>query len=141
MGKITALDFGLKRTGIAITDDLQMIASPLTTVDSRELMAFLKVLVLKEKVEKIVLGEPKRLNNQDTHITENVRLLKKALETEFPQTEVVLMDERFTSRMAMQAMLAGGMKKKQRQEKGNVDMISAAILLQGYLELRANQQL
>ena len=141
MGKITALDFGLKRTGIAITDDLQMIASPLTTVDSRELMAFLKVLVLKEKVEKIVLGEPKRLNNQHTHITENVRLLKKALETEFPQIEVVLMDERFTSRMAMQAMLAGGMKKKQRQEKGNVDMISAAILLQGYLELRANQQL
>ncbi|MEY3438594.1 MAG: hypothetical protein RL265_1179, partial [Bacteroidota bacterium] len=108
MGRIVALDFGLKRTGIAMTDELQIIASPLTTVDSAELMVFLKDLVLKNQVDTIVLGEPKRLNNEDTHITQNVYLLKEALEKEFPLQKIELVDERFTSKMAMQSMIDGG---------------------------------
>lgn len=136
MGRIVSLDFGLKRTGIAITDEMNIIASPLTTVDSKELMAFLIDLVLKQDIGTIVLGDPKRMNNEDTHITENVRLLKSALEKQFPQLLIVLIDERFTSKMASQAMIQGGMKKKQRQEKGTIDMISAAIILQSYLEQR-----
>jgi putative Holliday junction resolvase len=133
MNRILAIDFGLKRTGIAITDEANIIASPLTTVDSKDLMTFLKETVVKSKVGTIVLGEPKRLNNEDSHITENVRMLKTVLEKEFPAQKIVLMDERFTSKMAFQSMIDSGMKKKQRQEKGTVDMISAAIILQSYL--------
>jgi putative Holliday junction resolvase len=136
MGKITALDFGLKRTGIALTDDLQIIASPLTTVDSRELISFLKVLVVKEKIELIVMGDPKRMDSSDTHISENVRMLKQVLEKEFPMIPVHMVDERFTSKMASRSMVEMGMKKKKREEKGNVDMISAAIILQSYLDSR-----
>lgn len=134
MNRILAIDFGLKRTGIAITDEANIIASPLTTVDSKDLMTFLKETIAKSKVGTIVLGEPKRLNNEDSHITENVRMLKTVLEKEFPSQKIVLMDERFTSKMAFQSMIDSGMKKKQRQEKGTVDMISAAIILQSYME-------
>ena len=133
MGRIVAIDFGLKRTGLAITDEMNIIASPLTTVESKDLMTFLKELTLKNTIDTIVLGEPKRLNNEDTHITENVRILKTVLEKEFPTMKVVMIDERFTSKMAFQSMIDSGMKKKQRQEKGTVDMISAAIILQSYL--------
>ena len=138
MGKAIAIDFGLKRSGIAITDDLQLFAFPHETVDSQGLMVYLEVLVPKESVDTIVLGEPKRMDNSDTHITENVRLLHEALVAKFPELKVVLMDERFTSKMAVQAMIAGGMKKKDRQVKGNIDKISAAIVLQSYLS--ANNQ-
>lgn len=134
MGRIVAIDFGLKRTGIAMTDELKIIASPLTTVDSKELMNFLKDLVLKNAIETIVLGEPKRLNDEDTHITQNVYLLKEALLKEFPLIKIELIDERFTSKMAMQSMIESGMKKKKRQEKGTIDMISAAIILQSFME-------
>jgi putative Holliday junction resolvase len=133
MGKIVAIDFGLKRTGIAITDASNIIASPLTTVDSVNLMGYLITLVEKEKVATIVIGDPKRLNNEATHITENVYLLKEALEKQFSILKIVLIDERFTSKMAFQSMLDNGMKKKQRQEKGMIDQISAAIILQSYL--------
>lgn len=133
MGKIVAIDFGLKRTGIAITDASNIIASPLTTVDSVNLMSYLIALVEKEKVASIVIGDPKRLNNEATHITENVYLLKEVLEKQFPSLKIVLVDERFTSKMAFQSMLDNGMKKKQRQEKGMIDQISAAIILQSYL--------
>lgn len=136
MGKIAALDFGLKRTGIALTDDLQIIASPLTTVDSAQLIPFLKTLVVKEKVELIVLGEPKRMDSSDTHITENVRMLRDVLIKEFPMIPVHMIDERFTSKMASRSMVDMGMKKKKREEKGSVDMISAAIILQSYLDSR-----
>ena len=138
MGKAIAIDFGLKRSGIAITDDLQLFAFPHETVDSQGLMVYLEVLVPKESVDTIVLGEPKRMDNSDTHITGNVRLLHEALVAKFPELNVVLMDERFTSKMAVQAMIAGGMKKKDRQVKGNIDKISAAIVLQSYLS--ANNQ-
>lgn len=134
MGKIVAIDFGLKRTGLAITDELKIIAAPLTTVESNELMAFLRSLVQKDKIEAIVLGEPKRMNNEDTHISENVRLLREALVKEFPGQKIEMVDERFTSKMAAQSMVVSGMSKKKRQEKGTVDMISATIILQSYLD-------
>lgn len=133
MGKFLAIDFGLKRTGLAITDENNIIASGLDTIDSVKLMDVLIQLIPKEKVSRIVLGEPKRMNGEDSHITQNVYLLKEALEKQFPIVEVVLMDERFTSKMAFQTMIDGGLKKKQRQEKGLIDKISATIILQSYL--------
>ena len=126
-------EFAQSAAYLAITDEMNIIASPLTTVDSKDLMTFLKELTLKNSIDTLVLGEPKRLNNEDTHITENVRMLKTALEKEFPAMKVVMIDERFTSKIAFQSMIDSGMKKKQRQEKGTVDMISAAIILQSYL--------
>lgn len=134
MGKILAIDFGLKRTGIAITDENKIIASGLTTVDSRELMKFLIQLSTKEQIETIVVGEPKRLNNEPSHITANVHLLKEALEKQFPLIPIVLIDERFTSKMAFQSMIDNGMTKKQRQNKGLIDEISATIILQSFME-------
>ncbi len=134
MGKLLAIDFGLKRTGLAITDENKIIASGLTTVDSRDLMTFLVSLNQKEKLETIVLGEPKRLNNEPSHITANVHLLKEALEKQFPLIPVVLIDERFTSKMAFQSMIDNGMSKKQRSNKGLIDEISATIILQSYMQ-------
>jgi len=134
MGKYLAIDFGLKRTGLALTDENNIIASGLDTVDSVKLMDYLIALVSKEKITRIILGEPKRLNGEDSHVTQNVYLLKEALEKQFPTLEIVLIDERFTSKMAFQAMIDGGLKKKQRQEKGLIDKISATIILQSYLE-------
>lgn len=133
MGRKIALDFGLKRTGIAISDEANIIASGLTTVDSKELMSFLEKLIPEKKIDTIVLGLPKKLNNEDGHITENVRLLKTALEKKFPLCQIVLLDERFTSKMAFQTMIDSGLKKKDRQNKGLVDEISATILLQDYM--------
>jgi len=134
MGKYLAIDFGLKRTGLAITDESNIIASGLDTVDSSQLMDKLIALIPKEKVERIILGEPKQLNGEDAHITQNVYLLKEAIEKQFPNQKVILVDERFTSKMAFQTMIDGGLKKKQRQNKGLIDKISATIILQSYLE-------
>lgn len=134
MGKILAIDFGLKRTGIAITDENKIIASGLTTVDSKELMNFLIQICTKEIIETIVLGEPKRLNNEPSHITSNVHLLKEALEKQFTLIPIVLIDERFTSKMAFQSMIDNGMSKKQRKNKGLIDEISATIILQSYMQ-------
>lgn len=134
MGKLVAIDFGLKRTGIAITDENQIIASGLKTVDSKDLMTFLKELVVKDKIEAIVVGLPKRLNNEPTHITENVLLLKEALEKQFTTIQIHLLDERFTSKMAFQTMIDSGLSKKQRQNKGLIDEISATIILQSFME-------
>ncbi len=133
-GKILALDFGLKRTGVAMTDDLCMIASPLDTIDSSRLNGFLSAIVLKEKVHTIVIGEPKRLDGSDSHVTQNVYLLKEALEKQFPDLTICLYDERFTSKMASMAIISGGLKKEKRKDKGLIDKVSAAILLQSYLE-------
>lgn len=136
MGRIVALDFGLKRTGIAITDELNIIASPLTTIASDKLIPYLKELCTQSHIDVVVLGEPKRLNNQDSHITANVRLLNGILATEFPNQKVVLYDERFTSKMASHSLFESGMGKKKRQDKGLVDMVSATIILQSYLAQR-----
>lgn len=139
MGKILGIDFGLKRTGLALTDELCIIASGLDTIDSPGLMEYLKRLVPQEKIETIVLGEPKQLDGSDTHISENVRLFRAALVAQFPQVNVVLFDERFTSKMAFQSMIDGGVKKKQRQQKGLIDKVSATILLQSYLQERSSR--
>ena len=133
MGRILAIDFGLKRSGLAITDELRIIATPLDTVDSRELMDVLVRLVAKDNIDVIVLGEPKRMDGSDSHVTQNVYLLKEALEKQFPAVKIDLHDERFTSKMALEAMIQGGMKKKDRQQKGMIDKVSAAIILQEYI--------
>lgn len=128
-----AIDFGLKRTGLAITDELNMFAFGLDTVESINLMNELKRLVMSEHVSHFVLGLPKRLNNEDAHVTQNVLLLKEALDKEFPTIQVVLLDERFTSKMASQSMHTAGATKKQKKQKELVDKVSATIILQSYL--------
>lgn len=136
MSKVLAIDFGLKRTGLALSDDSKIFAFGLKTVDSKQLLAELKMLVVKEQIDEIVIGEPKRLDNSDSHITENVRLLHQTLQREFPLVKIDLMDERFTSKMASQVIAQSGLKKKDRQQKGLVDEISATIILQDYLQTR-----
>jgi putative Holliday junction resolvase len=133
MPRILAIDFGLKRTGLAVTDPLQIIATGLTTVDSKELISFLKNYFNKERVELIIIGEPKNMDNSDTHATPLVESCIKQLKKNFPDIPVKKVDERFTSKMASQAMIDMGMKKKQRRDKRLVDEIAATILLQEYL--------
>ena len=134
MARILAIDYGNKRTGLAVTDPLQIIANGLETVPTHTLIAWLKNYFQKEQVEAIVLGMPKRLDNTPTDTTAAVKGLARKLEKEFPNQPVHLVDERFTSKIAQQTMLAGGLKKKDRQNKGTVDMVSATIILQSYLE-------
>jgi putative Holliday junction resolvase len=136
LSKILAIDFGLKRTGLALSDELQMFAFGLKTIDSKTLMDELKLLVAKEKVVEIVIGEPKRLNASDSHITQNVRLLKEAVEKNFPGLVISLLDERFTSKMASAVIAQSGLKKKDREQKGLIDTVSATIILQDYLQTR-----
>ena len=139
MSRILAIDYGKKRTGIAVTDVLQIIANGLTTVPTGELMDFILKYVEKEPVERIVVGHPKQMNNEDSEnmklIVTFVNLLKKKL----PQIPFEMVDERFTSVLAHQAMLDGGLKKKARQDKALVDEISATIILQSYLESKKYQ--
>ncbi len=132
--KVLAIDFGLKRTGLALSDDSRTFAFGLKTVESKNLMQELKQLVVKEKISTIVIGEPKRLDTSDSHITENVRLLKQALEKEFPLLKIHLIDERFTSKMASAAIAQSGLKKSDRQNKGLIDEVSATIILQDFLQ-------
>ena len=134
MGRIIALDFGLKRTGIAITDEMNIIASGLKTVDSKILIDELKSLVLKNNISTIVLGEPKRLNGSDTHISENVRLLFEHLKKTFQLIDIVKYDERFTSKMASQSIAMMGISKSKKQDKSLIDEVSATILLQSYMQ-------
>lgn len=133
MSRILCIDYGKKRTGIAVTDPLQIIATGLTTVDSPELIPFLKKYFQEETVELIVIGEPKNLDDSDTHATSLVQQIIKKLEKEFPKIPIEKVDERFTSKMAKQAMLEMGMKKKDRRNKRTVDEIAAAIMLQEYM--------
>ncbi len=133
MARIICIDYGGKRTGIAVTDPLQIIATGLTTVNSKELISFLKKYFSHEEVELIVIGEPKNLDNSDTHATPLVKEAIKKLQKEFPQIPVKTVDERFTSKMAKQAMIDMGMKKKDRQNKRTVDEIAATMMLQEYL--------
>ena len=134
MARILAIDYGLKRTGLAVTDPLQIIASGLTTVESGQLVPFLKDYFSREEVELIVIGEPKNLDDSDTHASPHVRKIIEQLKKNFPSVPIKTMDERFTSRMASRAMIEMGMKKKHRQNKALVDEIAAAILLQDYLK-------
>ena len=134
MGRILAIDYGKKRAGLAVTDPLQMIANGLTTIHPKDLMEFLTDYFQKESVETVVVGYPKQMNNQDSEAVEYIKPFLKKLRKQFPNIPVEIEDERFTSKMAQQTMIDGGMKKKQRQNKGNVDRISATIILQSYLE-------
>ncbi|MFZ5971225.1 MAG: Holliday junction resolvase RuvX [Bacteroidota bacterium] len=134
MGRILAIDYGLKRTGLAVTDPNRIIATALETVESSQLMAYLKNYFAKEPVDELVVGYPKNLHNFDTEMTPHVRNLVEVLKKTFCDKPVFLVDERFTSSIAQQAMVAGGMKKKDRQVKGNVDKISATLILQTYMQ-------
>ncbi|MGB0186170.1 MAG: Holliday junction resolvase RuvX [Flavobacteriaceae bacterium] len=133
MGIIVALDFGKKRTGIAITDPLQLIASGLTTVDTKDLISFLKDYCSKTSVETFVVGLPKQMNNQPSESEQFIQQFLKTLKNTFPKTSIEREDERFTSKMAFQSMIDSGMKKKKRQNKAVVDEISATLILQSYL--------
>ena len=133
VSKVIGIDFGLRRTGIAITDDLCIVASPLEVVDSSKLMTYLKELIFRERISTIVLGYPTRLDGSDSHITENVRLLKTELEKQFPNSQVIFQDERYTSTESKRIVHTMG-KKKQQKDKGLIDKISAAIILKDYLE-------
>ncbi|WP_304518275.1 Holliday junction resolvase RuvX [Cecembia rubra] len=135
MGRILAIDLGTKRTGLAVTDPMKIVANPLETVETSKLIEFLQIYFGKEEVETIVLGYPKNLNGEANEMTPRVISLKDRLSKLFPDKKLVLIDERFTSKMAMQSMIAMGSKKKDRIEKtGNLDKVSAAIILQSYLE-------
>lgn len=134
MARILCIDYGLKRTGIAVTDPLQIIATGLTTVDSSQLVSFLKNYFQKETVELIIIGEPKNLDDSETHATPLVKQAIKKLEKEFPLIPIKTVDERYTSKMAKQAMIDMGMKKKDRRNKRTVDEIAATIMLQEYMQ-------
>ena len=133
MGRILAIDFGKVRTGIAITDELQIIASGLTTVETKLLISFLKDYVSRENVELFIIGKPKQMNNNDSESEALILPFIKKLQKEIPQIPLKRVDERFTSKMAFQTMIDGGLKKKQRQDKGLIHEISATIILQSYL--------
>jgi len=133
MARIMAIDYGLKRTGLAVTDPFQIIATGLTTVESPKLIPFLKDYFKREVVELMVIGEPKNWDDTDTHATPLVRQIMVRLQKEFPAIPLVPVDERYTSKMASRAMIDMGMKKKQRRNKAMVDEIAATILLQEYL--------
>jgi putative Holliday junction resolvase len=134
MARILAIDFGEKRTGIAVSDPLQMIANGLTTVDTTRLEQFLIDYVAKESVERFVIGFPTTLRNEPAVVTAQITPFVEKLKQRFPSIPVELVDERFTSKMAFQTMIDGGLKKKARQNKGLIDQISATIILQTYLE-------
>lgn len=138
VSKIIAIDYGTKRVGIAATDDLQIIASGLTTIHSSELVSFLEQYLTTNKVETIVIGMPKNLQNKSTDSTKEVTKMVTHLKRKFSAITVETMDERFTSSMASQAIIHSGLKKKQRQDKGLIDEVSATIILQDYLQQKAN---
>ena len=133
MARILCIDYGGKRTGLAVTDPMKIIATGLTAVDTKDLMDYLKKYFKQETVELILIGDPKNLDDSDTHATALVNAFIKKLQKEFPQMPIERIDERYTSKMAKQAMLEMGMKKKDRQNKKNVDEIAATIMLQEYL--------
>ncbi len=133
MPRVLAIDYGEKRTGLAVTDELQLIASGLTTLPSPTVIAFLKEYFAKEKVEKVILGEPKQMNGLPSESAVVIEKFVAQFKIHFPEMPLERVDERFTSKMAFQTMIDSGLKKKQRQNKALVDEIAATILLQDYL--------
>ena len=133
MPRILSIDYGQKRTGIAVTDEMQIIASGLTTVPTNTLIDFLKDYFAKEKVEAVLIGEPKQMNGQPSESASIIKGFVTHFSNIFPDMKVVRVDERFTSKMAFQTMIDSGLSKKQRQNKGLIDEISATIMLQDYL--------
>lgn len=134
MGRVIGIDYGTKRVGLATTDPLQIIASPLETVRTHLIFQYLQEYCDKEDTEAFVVGMPRNLDNSETHATKHVEGFVKKLKKTFPAYTIFLEDERFTSKQALDAMIEGGTSKKFRREKGNVDKVSATIILQSYLE-------
>jgi putative holliday junction resolvase len=134
MGRIVAIDYGKKRTGIAVTDPLQIIATGLTTIPSHELIAFLKKYCVEQEVELFVIGLPLNLDESETHGTALAQSAIERIRKAIPNIPIITADERFTSKMAKQAMLDMGMKKSDRQKKENVDLIAATIILREYMD-------
>lgn len=133
MSRILAIDYGLKRTGIAVTDELQIIASGLTTIPSETAIDFLKGYFSTEKVAKVIIGEPKQMDNTPSESAAIIEAFVANFKSTFPDMPVIRVDERFTSKLAFQTMIDSGLKKKQRQDKGLIDEIAATIMLQDYL--------
>lgn len=138
LGRILAIDYGTKRTGIAATDPGQMIASPLETVATHDLMSYLEAYFNREEVETLVVGQPRKMDLSDSESMKQVRYFVAAFRKRFPAMKVAWMDERFTSSLAKDALLEGGMKKADRRKKGNIDKVSAALILQSFLERKNN---
>ena len=137
MARILAIDFGEKRTGIAVTDELQIIASGLTTVATKNLLPFIKDYTKKESVELFIIGKPTQMNNLDSESEKHILPFLKSLNNSIPNIPIIRVDERFTSKMAFQTMIDSGLNKKQRRNKALVDEISATIILQSYLYSQA----
>ena len=133
MGRLLAIDYGSKRTGIAITDELQLIASGLTTINTKELLSFLNDYFAEEQVDKVIIGEPKQKDGTHSLIENEIRMFIQHFSKAFPEHAIIRFDERFTSKIAFQTMIDSGLKKKQRQNKALIDEISATIILQDYL--------
>ena len=140
LGRIVAIDYGTKRTGLAVTDPGQMIASPMETVPTHELMSYLQAYFEKEQVDLLVVGHPRQMDHSESESMKQIRFFVGAFKKRFTEVPVEWMDERFTSKMAMDALIAGGMKKSDRRVKGNIDKVSAALILQSFLEKRNNLQ-
>lgn len=139
MARILAIDYGTKRTGIAVTDPEQIIATALQTVPTKDLMAFLMDYILKENVECIVIGDPKQMDNSPSSVSEMVKNFARKMARLFPGIPIEHVDERFTSKMAFQSMLDTGLKKKDRRDKSRLDKISATIILQGFMESKKHK--
>lgn len=134
MGRILAIDYGRRRTGLAVTDILRITANPLSTIETRELMDFLRAYIYKENVDLVVIGHPTQMNGEESESMNYIRPFMGNFRKAFPDIQLVMYDERFTSVLAHRAMIDGGMKKKKRQDKAVVDKIAATIILEGYLE-------
>ena len=134
MSRLLAIDYGKKRTGIAVSDPLQLIANGLTTVDTAGIFDFLQSYFEKENVEKVIIGLPRQMNYEASENLPEIERLADQLRKSYPHLDVVCFDERFTSKMAQQTMIDGGLKKKERRNKALIDEISATIILQGYME-------
>jgi putative holliday junction resolvase len=139
MGRIIGIDYGLKRIGLAVTDPLQMFASPLTTVSPDEFDNFIKDFLKNNEIDAFVIGYPVQMNNQPSESVVYINPFIKKLKKTYPGKNIFLADERFTSQMALRTMIDGGVKKKDRQDKSMVDKISASIILQSFLDNRSNK--
>jgi putative Holliday junction resolvase len=134
LSRVLALDIGTKRTGVAVTDELKIIASGLTTIETKSIFSWMQKYLTTEKVETIVVGDPKQLNNSASESAQFINEIVKKLQQTFSKIPVVRIDERFTSKIAFQSMIDGGLKKKKRQNKALIDEVSATLILQSYLE-------
>ena len=140
MGRILAIDYGRKRVGLAVTDPMQIIATKLTTVRSHDIFDFLKEYFQKEAVEKVIIGYPLQMNNEASEAVLYINPFLKRFQKLYPEMPIEQVDERFTSKMAFQTMIDAGLKKKDRQDKGTIDAVSATIILQSYMEQQKYKQ-